>query len=112
MQAAATYGGAVRQQLGTLYNCMKVAGPDHQLSPETVTKMFSSNGAALMAKTKPPKPGKTPSIKYGFEFTGMTAPEAKAFMRFLLTLQWEENKRLAGADAPTLQQFLPKELQA
>jgi hypothetical protein len=104
---ATTYGAAVRQQLGLLYNCMKVAGPGHQLSPEVITNVFSGNGRKLMANTKPPKPGK--GKLYGF--TDMTPADAKAFMTKLMTLQWEENKLAAGADAPPLSQFLPKELQ-
>lgn len=113
----------MRQQLGYLYNCMKVAGPDYKLSPEAISKMFSSNGAALMANTKAPKPGRVPGKVHpanfnkhpkpvnSYEYTGMTAPEAKAFMRFLFTLQWQENQRISGADAPPLEEFLPKDFQ-
>lgn len=44
----------------------------------------------------------------GLIYTGLTQSESKQFIRYLLKLQYEENRLWAGEDAPSFKEFAPK----
>jgi hypothetical protein len=101
MQASATYPAQMRQEIGALYNCMKIAGPAYALSPATVNKIYFDNARSMLSKAAPPK------------ITGLTQAQARKFMKDLFTTQWKENVLIAGEPAaPALNDFLPKDLQS
>jgi len=100
-----TYGDALRQEIGLLYNMMRAAGPGYELPRAVIDKLFFDNAKRLMSNTKPPAVGP------GEKETGMSSEEGRKVLRNTLVAQYNDGRKIVGEEAaPKLEEFLPADL--
>jgi hypothetical protein len=95
-----TYGSGLRQELGLLFRAQNKAAGEVRLKVESINNLFSKTALQLMAGTKPP----------GAVRTSEEQTRARATVRAIIELQYQELVAVSGPTAPPLSEFMPRDL--